>query len=125
MKMNLNINLNEKEPMDYVIGATLGAMLLLLFAGISTHKDEEKSQAQSDEDESDCQSLREENARLKKELSELEESHSFTVALFESALIANAGKNDEIKVLLQQKEELQKELLEQVDNQTEESDDKA
>lgn len=111
--------------MDYLIGATLGAMLLLLFAGISTHKDEEKSHAQSDEDESDCQSLREENARLKKELSELEESHSFTVALFESALIVNAGKNDEIKMLLQQKEELQKELLEQVDNQTEESDDKA
>lgn len=111
--------------MDYLIGATLGAMLLLLFAGISTHKDEEKSHAQSDEDESDCQSLREENARLKKELSELEESHSFTIALFESALIANAGKNDEIKVLLQQKEELLKELLEQVDNQTEESDDKA
>lgn len=111
--------------MDYLIGATLGAMLLLLFAGISTHKDEEKSHAHSDEDESDCQSLREENARLKKELSELEESHSFTIALFESALIANAGKNDEIKVLLQQKEELQKELLEQVDNQTEESDDKA
>ena len=107
--------------MDYLIGATLGAMLLLLFAGFSTHKDEEKSHAQSDEDES----LREENARLKKELSELEESHSFTIALFESALIANAGKNDEIKVLLQQKEELQKELLEQVDNQTEESDDKA
>lgn len=111
--------------MDYLIGATLGAMLLLLFAGISTHKDEEKSHAQSDEDESDCQSLREENARLKKELSELEESHSFTIALFESALIANAGKNDEIKVLLQQKEELQKELLEQVDNQTEGSDGKA
>lgn len=111
--------------MDYLIGATLGAMLLLLFAGISTHKDEEKSHVQSDEDESDCQSLREENARLKKELGELEESHSFTIALFESALIANAGKNDEIKVLLQQKEELQKELLEQVDNQTEESDDKA
>lgn len=108
--------------MDYLIGATLGAMLLLLFAGISTHKDEEKSQAPSNEDESDCQSLREENARLKKELSELEESHSFTIALFESALIANAGKNDEIKVLLQQKEELQKELLEQVDNQTEDSD---
>ena len=111
--------------MDYLIGATLGAMLLLLFAGISTHKDEEKSHAQSDEDESDCQSLREENARLKKELSELEESHSFTIALFESALIANAGKNDEIKVLLQQKEELQKELLDQVDNQTEGSDGKA
>lgn len=111
--------------MDYLIGATLGEMLLLLFAGISTHKDEEKSHAQSDEDESDCQSLREENARLKKELSELEESHSFTIALFESALIANAGKNDEIKVLLQQKEELQKELLEQVDNQTEGSDGKA
>ena len=73
--------------MDYLIGATLGAMLLLLFAGISTHKDEEKSQAPSNEDESDCQSLREENARLKKELSELEESHSFTIALFESALI--------------------------------------
>lgn len=48
--------------MDYLIGATLGAMLLLLFAGISTHRDEEKSHAQSDEDESDCQSLREENA---------------------------------------------------------------
>lgn len=111
--------------MDYLIGATLGAMLLLLFAGISTHKDEEKSQVPSNEDESDCQSLREENARLKKELSELEESHSFTIALFESALIANAGKNDEIKVLLQQKEELQKELLEQVDNQTEGSDGKA
>jgi len=111
--------------MDYLIGATLGAMLLLLFAGISTHKDEEKSQAPSNEDESDCQSLREENARLKKELSELEESHSFTIALFESALIANAGKNDEIKVLLQQKEELQKELLDQVDNQTEGSDGKA
>lgn len=111
--------------MDYLIGATLGAMLLLLFAGISTHKDEEKSQAPSNEDESDCQSLREENARLKKELSELEESHSFTIALFESALIANAGKNDEIKVLLQQKEELQKELLEQVDNQTEGSDGKS
>lgn len=111
--------------MDYLIGATLGAMLLLLFVGISTHKDEEKSQAPSNEDESDCQSLREENARLKKELSELEESHSFTIALFESALIANAGKNDEIKVLLQQKEELQKELLEQVDNQTEGSDGKA
>ena len=108
--------------MDYLIGATLGAMLLLLFAGISTHKDEEKSHAQSDEDESDCQSLREENARLKKELSELEESHSFTMALFESALIANAGKNDEIKVLLQQKEKLQKELLEQVNNQTGDSD---
>ena len=83
--------------MDYLIGATLGAMLLLLFAGISTHKDEEKSHAQSDEDESDCQSLREENARLKKELSELGESHSF-------------------------KEELQKALLEQVNNQTRDSD---
>jgi hypothetical protein len=104
--------------MDYLIGATLGAMLLLLFAGISTHKDEEKSQAPSDEDES----LREENARLKKELSELEESHSFTIALFERALITNANKSNEIKVLLQQKEELQKELLEQVNNQTRDSD---
>lgn len=111
--------------MDYLIGATLGAMLLLLFAGISTHKDEEKSHAQSDEDESDCQSLREENARLKKELSELEESHSFTIALFERALITNANKSNEIKVLLQQKEELQKALLEQANNQTGESDGKA
>lgn len=107
--------------MDYLIGATLGAMLLLLFAGFSTHKDEEKSHAQSDEDES----LREENARLKKELSELEESHSFTIALFERALITNANKSNEIKVLLQQKEELQKELLEQVNNQTGDSDGKA
>ena len=104
--------------MDYLIGATLGAMLLLLFAGISTHKDEEKSQAPSDEDES----LREENARQKKELSELEESHSFTIALFERALITNANKSNEIKVLLQQKEELQKKLLEQVNNQTGDSD---
>lgn len=109
--------------MDYLIGATLGAVLLLLFAGISTlHKDEEKSHAQSDKDESDCQSLREENARLKKELSELEESHSFTIALFERALITNANKSNEIKVLLQQKEELQKALLEQVNNQTRDSD---
>lgn len=107
--------------MDYLIGATLGAMLLLLFAGFSTHKDEEKSHTQSDEDES----LREENARLKKELSELEESHSFTIALFERALITNANKSNEIKVLLQQKEELQKELLEQVNNQTGDSDGKA
>jgi len=111
--------------MEYVIGAALGAMLLLLYACISALQDEEKSHAQSDEDESDCQNLRAENARLKKELSELEESHSFTIALFEKALIANASKSNEIKVLLQQKEELQKELLEQVDNQTEESDGKA
>ena len=104
--------------MDYLIGAALGAMLLLLYACISALQDEEKSHAQSDEDES----LREENARLKKELSELEESHSYTIALFERALITNANKSNEIKVLLQQKEKLQKELLEQVNNQTGDSD---
>lgn len=72
--------------------------------------------------EDDLRKLREENDGLTSKVVELKSDNCLMVTLLQASRKALGEKNEEIKELRQQKEDLEKELLEQVGNQTEKSD---
>ena len=75
--------------------------------------------------EDDLRKLREENNDLSSELDKFKAYNSLMLIVVETHQEFLKRRSNEINSLRQQKEALEKELLEQVDNQTEESDGKA
>ncbi|WP_455107697.1 hypothetical protein [Porphyromonas sp.] len=108
--------------MDYVILSTLSGLVALLFCGLLSIRPTRK---ELEECKSKIQVLEKEKMKLD---SDLMEARSICCLLklmneVDDEKLEEMGKEN--KSLRQQNEELRKELLEQVDNQTEGSDGKA